>query len=241
MTSLDYAALTLFLCAWTGFSWLSDGRRGWKRESLTRLMNRHRARWIRNSLKRDLRMIDTSIIAGLQNGTAFFASTSIIAIGGCFALLGATEQVLRVYSDLPIAIEGGRSLFEIKVGGLIIIFGFAFFKFGWSYRLFNYSSMLFGAIPMPAHMAENPSASERLVERAIMMNVLAGAHFNSGLRAIFMSIGFLGWFVGPVVFIATTALVLAVLVRRQFFSEARAVLIDRNAGEDGQSQSGEKS
>jgi uncharacterized membrane protein len=38
--------------------------------------------------------------------------------------------------------------FELKVFGLIAIFAYAFFKFGWSYRLFNYSSILFGAIPM---------------------------------------------------------------------------------------------
>lgn len=240
MAVLDHVALALFAAAWIGFAWSTDGARRFSRKSLTVLMNRHRARWIRNSLRRDLRMIDTAIIAGLQNGTAFFGSTSIIAIGGCFALLGATEDVLRVYADLPIAIEGGRAGFEIKVGGLIAIFGYAFFKFGWSYRLFNYSSILYGAIPMPAHLEDTPRETERLVERAIMMNVIAGKHFNSGLRAIFMSIGYLGWFIGPIVFIASTIIVLTVLVHRQFFSSARTILIDET-DQAAASQSGEKS
>ena len=47
--------------------------------------------------------IDTQINGGLQRGAAFFASTSIIAIGGCFALLpGSTDIVLQVFQDIPI-------------------------------------------------------------------------------------------------------------------------------------------
>jgi uncharacterized membrane protein len=226
VTALDGLALGLFIVAWTGFGWISDGNRAWSRESLTRLMNRHRAMWIRNAMRRDLRMIDTNIIAGLQNGTAFFASTAILAIGGCFALLGQTDQVLALYEDLPFPVDGGRAAFELKVCGLTVIFGYAFFKFGWSYRLFNYGSILFGAIPMTDRIKEDEAAAGRLAERAIMMNVLAGKSFNAGLRAIFLSIGYLGWFVGPVVFMVTTVTVLTVLVRRQFFSPARDILID---------------
>jgi hypothetical protein len=33
-------------------------------------------------LDREARMVDMQIMASLQNGTAFFASTSLIAIGG---------------------------------------------------------------------------------------------------------------------------------------------------------------
>ena len=237
MTVLDLAAICFFLAAWTAFGWASDGARRFRRQSLTRLMNRHRAQWIRNSLKRELRMIDTQIIAGLQNGTAFFASTSIIAIGGCFALLNATDQVLRVYADLPIDVTGGRAAFEFKVVGLIAIFGHAFFKFGWSYRLFNYASILYGAIPMRAELEAEPERSESLIKSAIMMNVLAGRHFNAGLRSIFLSIGYLGWFVGPLFLVGSTVLVLSVLVHRQFFSAARQILADDQAA----SQSGEKS
>ncbi|WP_407829728.1 DUF599 family protein, partial [Staphylococcus aureus] len=86
------------------------------------------------------------IMAGLQNGTAFFASTSIFAIGGCFALLGATEQVESVFRDMPFVHYAGRTAFELKVIGLTCLFGYSFFKFGWSYRLFNYCTILFGAI-----------------------------------------------------------------------------------------------
>lgn len=241
MTNLDYLALAYFLTCWTFFGWLTGGERQFARQSLTRLMNDHREIWLRNSLRRDLKMIDTSIIAGLQNGTAFFASTSILAIGGCFALLGATEQVFQVFSDLPIPIETGRAAFEIKVGGLIAIFGYAFFKFGWAYRLFNYGSILFGTLPMTDDALRDPDAAEVLVKRAIAMNTLGGKHFNAGLRAIFLSIGYLGWFISPAVLAASTTLVFFVLIRRQFFSRARAVLLEETAAGQAASQRGEKS
>ena len=226
MTVVDYIALAVFAFLWAGFNWATDGNTLFKRVSLTRLMIENRRRWIMNSLTRDLKMIDTQIIAGLQAGTAFFASTTIFALGGCFALLGATDQVQAIFNDLPHVFRGGRTAFELKVGGLTCLFGYAFFKFGWSYRLFNYCSILMGCIPMMSDMQRDRAGAERAAERAIRMNILAAKHFNAGLRSIFLSIGYLGWFISPYVFIGLTAFVIFVLTRRQFFSEARAALLD---------------
>ena len=47
---------------------------------------------------------------------------------------------------------------------------------------------------------------------------------------MFFSIGYLGWFVHPVVFVLSTLLLLAVLVRRQFFSAARQAVIGQPPG-----------
>ena len=116
--------------------------------SLTQAMNAQREAWMRTMARRELRMIDTGIMNGLQQGTAFFASSSILAIGGCFALLGATEQVLSVLSDLPFVGQPARGVFETKVLGPVVLLAYSFFKFGWSYRLFNYCSILIGAVPL---------------------------------------------------------------------------------------------
>lgn len=56
--------------------------------------------------------------------------------------------------DLPLFGAGGRAAFELKVCGLIAIFGYSFFKFGWSYRLFNYCTILFGGLPMHAEVRQ---------------------------------------------------------------------------------------
>ena len=77
--------------------------------------------------------------------------------------------------------------------------------------------------------SRNP-ITQTAVWRATQMNMLAGKHFNSGLRGVFFSIGYLGWFVDPVVFVLSTLLLLAVLVRRQFFSAARRAVIGQPPG-----------
>lgn len=221
MTSLDLIAVAWFILLWAGLTYSTDSRHRIGRSSLTQVMNGHRRAWFRHAARRELRMIDTSIVAGLQNGTAFFASTTILAIGGCFALLGSTDRVLDVAGDLPIGIATLRTTLELKVFGLTAVFAYAFFKFGWSYRLFNYCSILFGAMPVAADMTERQEELEAAADRAAEMNILAGAHFNSGLRAIFMAIGYMGWFAGPLAFMGASLLVVLVLARRQFFSRAR--------------------
>lgn len=224
LTGTDIAALAFFLAVWLTHGWAVDGRIT-SRVSLSTAMNLQRQDWMHTMARRELRMIDTSIMIGLQQGTAFFASSSLIAIGGCFALLNSRETVHAVLAELPFFNEPGPGVFEIKAIGLMAILAFAFFKFGWSYRLFNYCSILIGAVPgvrdEPTHAAETDLA----VWRAARMNVLAGKHFNSGLRGIFFSISYLGWFIGPEALAFTTVWLFAVLVRRQFFSAARDAVI----------------
>ena len=133
MTVMDYISIVVFIVLWAAYTHITTGSRLFSRASLNQAMAERRRDWIMNSLKRDLKMIDTQIMAGLQNGTAFFASTSIFAIGGCFALLGATEQVESVFRDMPFVHYAGRTAFELKVIGLTCLFGYSFFKFSYEF------------------------------------------------------------------------------------------------------------
>ncbi|WP_176083350.1 DUF599 family protein [Martelella sp. HB161492] len=227
MTNIDALALLFFLLTWMAFDRVVSGTwRLTRRMSLSEAMMVHRKRWMITSLSRDLKMIDTQILSGLQNGTAFFASTSIFAIGGCFALMGDADRAQSLFSDLPGWLQGSRLAFEIKAGGLAAIFGYSFFKFGWSYRLFNYNTILFGALPMMRDTEMDRRQAEAAAEKVAEVNILAARHFNAGLRAIFLSIGYLGWFLSPYLFIAMTAFVFAILTRRQYFSPARAAIVE---------------
>src|SRR4029450_8557969 len=124
---------------------------------------------------------------------AFFASSALIAIGSCFALLGATDRVLAVLSDQPFIAQPARGFFETKTIGLIVLFAYAFFKFGWAYRLVHYCSILIGAVPVLRDGVTHSEEAEIAVRRAARMNILGGKHFNAGLRGVFFSIGYLGW------------------------------------------------
>ncbi|MDR3497331.1 MAG: DUF599 family protein [Ancalomicrobiaceae bacterium] len=223
LTRYDLSALAWYLLAWGMLGWLSDYAPN-VRPSLSRLMNASRHRWMMEMLRRDVRIVDTAILSSLQNGTAFFASTSLIALGGTLALLNQSERVQLLFSDLPLHVAASKQLLEIKVLGLAVIYGYAFFKFGWAYRLFNYTAILVGAVPPPDH-ADEPE-TKKAANRAAAMQIQAGSHFHWGLRSLFFSVGYLGWFLGPVVFCLTTTLIAAVLTHRQFWSRARNALMD---------------
>lgn len=223
MSSWDQIAISGFFLIWVIFEFVNNVT-GLRHKSLSGLMAHRRREWMLVLAERDLRMIDTSILAGLQQGAAFFGSTSILAIGGCFALLGSTDLVSGIYQDLPIDAAFSRGLFELKVLGLAMIFIYAFFKFAWSFRLFNYCSILVGAVQQPREGTSEDRRAQAL--RAGEMNIIASGHFTEGLRGIFFALAYLGWFVGPMELIVTTIFIVLVLIRRQFFSRARAILVD---------------
>lgn len=216
-TQLDIIAIIWFLAAATAYSWFSE-HGPLKNRSLTAHMNKRREAWLRVALQRDLRIVDTSIVAGLQNGTAFFASASLLGIGACFAMLRSANEIFSLLKELPFSTSNSQTEWEIKVFCLLILFAYAFFKFGWSHRLWNYTSMLVGALPLPQDTDE--VKKEEAMQSALAMNILAGKHFNRGLRTFFLSIGIIGWFVGPIVFMVATTWIIIVLIRRQFFSDS---------------------
>jgi uncharacterized membrane protein len=218
---LDWIALAVFAASWLFYAWLVDFS-PWRERTLTAAMNRQRRHWMEMLARRDLRIIDTSIIAGLQNGTAFFASTSLLAIGAAFAFLTSSDQVINAVQALPFQIGSSRATWELKAIGLLAIYAYAFFKFGWSYRLFNYTSILIGAVPFAAE--HDSEKSRQAIERALQMNVLAGLHFTKGQRAFFFSVGFLGWFASAWLFLAITLVVVVALCRRQFAFPDRALI-----------------
>jgi uncharacterized membrane protein len=214
---VDGLAVGFFILEWVVYAYTLE-RSAYGRDSLSARMNVYREVWVRRMLDRDARMVDMQIMASLQNGTAFFASSSLIAIGGGLALLRSTNDALAVLSRLPIDLSPSPALWEMKCVGLILIFVYTFFKFAWAYRLFNYVAILFGAMP-PLSKRDTPEAEAHVLRTARLFES-AGRHFNRGQRAFFFALGYLGWFVSPWVLFVTTAAVVIVTWRRQFASNA---------------------
>jgi uncharacterized membrane protein len=215
--TVDILAVGFFVLEWTVYA-VTLEYSAYGRDSLSARMHVYREVWIRRMLDREARMVDMQIMASLQNGTAFFASTSLFAVGGALALLRSTSEALAVLGALPIDLRPSPALWEIKCVGLILIFVYAFFKFAWAYRLFNYVAILLGAMP-PARERGTPEAEAHVV-RTTRVFEAAGRHFNRGQRAFFFALGYLGWFISPWVLFVTTAAVVIVTWRRQFASDA---------------------
>jgi uncharacterized membrane protein len=216
-STVDIFAVGFFVLEWSVYA-VTLEHTAYGRDSLSARMNVYREVWVRRMLDRQARMVDMQIMASLQNGTAFFASTSLLAVGGALALLRATKEALAILGTLPVDLSPSPALWEIKCIGLILIFVYAFFKFAWSYRLFNYVAILLGGMP-PADQRDTPEAEAHVI-RTTKLFEAAGRHFNRGQRAFFFALGYLGWFVSPWLLVATTAAVVIVIWRRQFASTA---------------------
>ena len=216
---LYWLALALFGLGWVGYQLATEHTAGRSR-SLNVLMNEQRHRWIEQMVRRDNRILDVQINASLQNGTAFFAS--LIALGAALTLLRSTDDALHLLSEMPLGLATSRLAWELKVLGLAVIFTYAFYKFAWSYRLSNDAAILIGAVVAHNDKALGPAEAAR----AANMNVVAGRHFTRGLQAFFFALAYLGWFIGPWVLIGSTSVVLVIMWRRQFSSDALAALSD---------------
>src|SRR5882724_245800 len=107
--SVDILAVGFFLLEWTVYA-VTLEHTAYGRDSLSARMHVYREVWVRRMLDREARMVDMQIMGSLQNGTAFFASTSLIAVGGALALLRSTNEALTVLSALPIDISPSPAL-----------------------------------------------------------------------------------------------------------------------------------
>src|SRR5262245_930715 len=181
----DVAALAFFLLAWWFLGWLIDSS-PWHKHTLSAAMKFQRQEWMRQMAARDIRLVDANIITGLQQATSFFASTALLAVGAGFALLTATDTIIDALEQSLPHLKIDRPALYIKTGVLMALYAYAFFKFGWAYRVFNYSAVMLAATPE----AGQPGAEEAAAQVA-EMNISAASQFTHGLRAFFLAIAIL--------------------------------------------------
>lgn len=220
VTVLDLSALAWFLGVWTCFTLVQD--------HLLRgrvLVNQHlkliRRHWIEAMLDRDNRIMDSQLIGHTMHTCTFFASTTMLVLAGLLGSLGAVDQAHGIVGSLSFTTATSREFFELKMLLLVGIFTFAFFKFTWAIRQYNYICALLGSAPLPPVPAELRRATAENLASAL---TLAVAALNGGLRAYYFALAALAWFIGPWPLIVASAGVVVVLVRRQAFSRTERVI-----------------
>ena len=217
--ALDYAALAILLLGWIGIGWRIETPPA-GRPSVSGLMAGFRRDWMRQMVMRDPRIFDAQVIANLRQGTAFFASATMIALGGGLALIGNPEEVVGLASELTLE-DAPRIVWEIKLLVTLLLLASAFLKFVWAHRLFGYCSVLMAAVP---NDPQAPLALPR-AGQAGEINITAARSFNRGLRTIYFSLASAAWLLGPEALIAAVLLTVAMLYRREFSSQSRQVLL----------------
>lgn len=220
LPTLDLILLAGLILAWLVSGWLSEHPPG-SLPSVSILMEDYRRDWMRTFVTREPRIFDATLIDSLRQGTAFFASACMIAIGGGVALIGNAAAVQRLTEELPL--NGPGPEVALKMLPVIGFLANALLKFVWAHRLFGYCSILMAAVP---NDPEDPLAFHR-AGQAAEINITAARSFNRGLRSIYFALAALGWLLGPWGLLAGTVLATGILLRREFASHSRRVILAR--------------
>ena len=220
MSRADHAALGFLALAFWGIGWWIE-HPGMRRPSVTVLMSDYRRRWMAVFLGRDNRIFDSQIMGSLRQGTAFFASTSLIGVGAVLALIGNPAPLEGVAEGL-IGADMPEVLWQIRLMLVAGLLAHAFLKFVWANRLFGYCAVLMGATPEDG---ADPAAVER-ARIAGEINVRAALNFNRGLRSMYFALGALAWLIGPLGLAVATVVVAWVLWGREFVSAPQRLLAE---------------
>lgn len=225
-TALDLTALGVFFAVWFAYQLLFDGY--WQRpRSINALMMTMRQQWMRRLLGRENRIVDSTLVGHTIHSASFFASTTILLLAGLIGVLGAADRIYGAIGNISLLLGGGQRLFEWKVLLLISIFIYAFFKFTWALRQFNYFCAVIGSAPdTPSDCADVDAYAKRM--QAVLTHAVR--QLNAGVRAYYFAFAALGWFVHPFAFMAATLLMVSVLARRQLSSPTAAAIREHVAG-----------
>jgi uncharacterized membrane protein len=220
----DWAALLWFFASWIGYASFAR-RRAEVQPSVLGVTNEIRRQWMLQTTYREVRVVDGVVIQNLSTSPSFFASTTILIIGGLLAALGASEKATELVREIPFAVRTSALVFDLKLLLLTGIFVYAFFRFTWSMRQYTFGALLVASAP-EAKAFEAPQAPSReaFADRAGRVVGLAAETFNDGLRGYYMAFAAIGWFFSPLVFALATAGVVWILYQREFRSEVLGAL-----------------
>ena len=217
---LDWVAAGGIITSWLILGWMIE-HPGAKRPSVTVLMSERRRDWMKGFVNRDPRIFDSQILSSLRQGTSFFASTCLLAVGAVLALAGNTEPLRGVAAEVS-QMAPPVVIFQLKLGLVAFLLTNAFLKFVWANRVFGYCAVLMAAVPNDPN---DPSAYPRATQAA-ELNIRAAINFNRGLRTMYFALAALAWLLGAVALIIATVAVSWVVWSREFASLPRTILLE---------------
>ena len=219
LTWIDGLLVMAYLVIWQALSWFIEHPTQ-SRPSVTVLMSDYRRQWMQVMVTRQPRIFDAQVMMSLRQGTAFFASTCLLALGGLLALIGNVDPLRGLAAGIG---QGAAPtvVLQLKLVLVLVLLGNAFLKFVWANRVFGYCSVMMGAVPNDAN---DPSAAG-LARKAAELNIRAAMNFNRGLRAMYFALGALAWLVGPIGLVVALVMVSWLVWSREFASIPREIVL----------------
>lgn len=220
ITKIDVIAFIWFILCWFGYSVLVNIYIH-KKGNIHNKMHDYRIKWMENFLQRSDRSIDFMSLGNFMKSISFFATTSILIIAALVPLLGYGDKAGKFIASLPYTTINTAPLWEIKTLLLIVLFTYAFFKYTWSLRQYQYASITLLSLHDSKHLTR---ADHKLINSNAEILSNAARHFSMGMRSYYYAMAVLSWYLHPVLFMIFTSLIVMVIFRREFMSKALGIL-----------------
>ena len=145
MTTLDWAALGLFMICWLGYDPLLKllARRS---GALNDDMLTIRRAWMTAMTHRELRLLDSQLLGHSINSGSFFASSNLLLIAAVGGVLFGGDQILQTFASVgaePVPV----GVLEGKLALIVACLARGLLDFIWSIRQMNYTLALIGSAP----------------------------------------------------------------------------------------------
>ncbi len=227
LSPYDLAAAAGLVAAWLAIGWRIEHPSA-ARPSTSRIVAGYRRDWMVEMITREPRIFDAQVLGSLREGTSFFASAVMIAIGGGLALMGDPSRLSGLVPDIGPDLaqtQASNHVWPLKLALPLVLLVSGFLAFVWSHRLFGYCAVVMASVPNDAGDAKALSRAAKAAE----INITAARSFNRGLRAVYFAMAALAWLVGALPLVLATLVTLVVLWRREFASNSRRVLLEPDA------------
>lgn len=219
-TVADGVGVVFIFSSWIVLGWRIE-HPGKNNPSVTMIMSDYRREWMVQMITRQPRIFDATILGNLRQGTSFFASGCMIAIGGLLAVVGNSATLSHVAEGFTMEVVP-ELIWQIKILVVTLFLTHGFLKFVWANRLFGYCAVVMAATP---NEIEDPLAPVR-AKQAAEINIRAAINFNRGLRSIYYALGTLAWLLGAYPLTAAAVVVTFLIWQREFSSYARGIVLE---------------
>lgn len=216
---LDWTIVAVYLVVWQALSWWIE-HPSTKRPSVSILMSEYRRAWMRTLVTRVPRIFDAQMLMSLRQGTSFFASTTLLAMGGLLALIGNIDPLRGVAADIG-HVDSPAVVLQTKLLLVLFFLSNGFLKFVWANRVFGYCGVMMGAVP---NDPDDPEAYP-LAAKAAELNIRAALNFNRGLRSMYFALGAVAWLAGPWFLAGALCLTAWLVWTREFASIPRSIVL----------------
>lgn len=219
MPIIDIVALSLFAISWLFYEPLLK-RLGARGNLINTDMTMIRRRWMQEMAVREIALLDGQLLGHAINSASFFASSNLILIAAAAGVLFGGDNALRNIEGLAVLAPASQTMFEMKLGLVLLALARGLLDFIWAIRQMNYCLAAIGATPMwasPSVLAEYAEAAGGILNPAL-------SAFNAGVRGYYFALAAAAWVLGPYAFLVATLGALALLVWRQRGSRAAAAV-----------------